>query len=102
MLTEKEAKEIAHAEILRSVEREILENPRNEPVILDEETIMKPYGWVFSYNSRAYLATRDAFDGLIGNGPIVVEHSGRIHHLGTHADAEVMLRELEAERGLRG
>ena len=38
MLTEKEAKEIARAEILRSVEPEILENPRNEPVILDEQT----------------------------------------------------------------
>ena len=102
MLTEHEAKEIALAEIHRCIEPKILANPRNEPVILDEQTIVKPYGWVFFYNSRAYLETRDAFYGLMGNGPVVIEHSGRIHHLGTHASAEEMLGELEAERGLRG
>src|SRR3569832_528258 len=40
--------------------------------IVDEETITKPYGWVYFYNSRRFLETRDILYGIAGNGPLIV------------------------------
>jgi hypothetical protein len=48
--------------------------------IASAETIRKPYGWIFFYNSRRYLETGDPLEGLGGNGPVVVEQEGaRVH-----------------------
>jgi Immunity protein 35 len=41
-------------------------------VIIDEYTLEKDYGWIFSYNTEEFLKTRDYDYSLINNGPIIV------------------------------
>lgn len=56
----------------------------DELIIVKEETIEKPYGWVFFYNSRRYLETDDFSYALAGNGPAVFNrHKASIDYLGT-------------------
>ena len=60
--------------------------PPNEPevAIIDGQTIEKPYGWVFFYQSERYLETGHPDDFLYGNAPILVErYTGRATVLGT-------------------
>ena len=40
-------------------------------------------GWVYCYESRRFLDTRDEHEKLMGNGPILVTHGGEVHLLGT-------------------
>lgn len=42
-------------------------------VILENETVEKPYGWIFFYQHRNWIETRRVRDGFIGNGPILVD-----------------------------
>jgi Immunity protein 35 len=45
---------------------------KNEWVIIDEYTLEKPYGWIFSYNSHRFLETGDYSYSVVGNGPVIV------------------------------
>lgn len=90
MLTMNEAKKIAEAALDAAL------GP-GEAVILDEDTLGKPYGWVFIYNSRKYFETRHILDGFGGNGPLIVQHNGRVERLG----GLQTLEEVEAKRGWR-
>jgi len=40
--------------------------------MLKNRIVEKPYGWVFSYNSKEYLKSKNIFDMLIGTGPAIV------------------------------
>src|SRR5260370_42433557 len=42
-------------------------------VIVTEHTLKRPYGWVFFYDSRAYLASGKTSDMVAGNAPILVD-----------------------------
>jgi hypothetical protein len=55
----------------------------NEVVLLEKETIARPYGWFFCYQSKQFLATQDIEDALFGNAPILVETGGQVHVTGT-------------------
>jgi hypothetical protein len=44
----------------------------NKWVIIDEYTLEKPYGWIFSYNSHRFLETGDYSYSVVGNGPVIV------------------------------
>ena len=69
--------------------------------LMHEYTIEKPYGWVFFFNSKRFLETRDPLDGLGGNSPILVESAtGRATDLGTARSVEQSLRRFEAENGI--
>ena len=42
------------------------------------------YGWVFSYQSKAFIETNDISDALAGNAPILIDSDqGRLFTLGT-------------------
>jgi hypothetical protein len=41
--------------------------------ILHEHTISKPYGWVFFYQSHAWIETGDEKHQLMGNYPFLVD-----------------------------
>jgi len=45
----------------------------HELAIDDEETISFEYGWLFFYNTAAFLSSRDDMDRLVGNAPIFVD-----------------------------
>lgn len=70
-------------------------------MLVDNLTIIKPYGWVFFYNTRRYAETGDVLYALGGNGPVVVEReTGRMSHLGTLHVAEQSIAAFESNHGL--
>jgi hypothetical protein len=70
------------------------------PVILDDKTIERPFGWVFFYESREYLDTRDLALRMIGNAPLIVDRrDGSIHVTGTAEPIEHYIKEYEEKRG---
>ena len=42
--------------------------PEDTPVIFDEWTIDKPWGWIFFYNNERYRQTRDFKWQWVGSG----------------------------------
>jgi len=62
----------------------------------------KEFGWVFFYESRKYLETREGKYLLAGGGPAVVEkEDGSIHFLGTQKRSETSIRGYEEQRRRR-
>ena len=75
MLTYREAERIAQAHI-------DFPTP-GTCVLLREYTISKPYGWVFFYQNRKYVETRNRDEALMGNLPFLVDRfDGRIREKG--------------------
>jgi len=65
-------------------------------VVLEEETIEKEWGWVFFYQSKAYLESGDFRDMLGGNAPIIINrNTGNLKHTGTAHDIEHYIKEYE-------
>jgi hypothetical protein len=69
----------------------------DEPIIVDEVTIERPFGWVFFYDSLRHQRTQNLSDHLAGNAPIIVNRfDGSLHVTGTARPAEEYIREYEA------
>ena len=69
-------------------------------VVLEEATLDRPYGWVFFYQSRAYVESGDVREMLGGNAPLVFNRvSGEIRVTGTARGIEEYLRTYEAGLG---
>lgn len=67
-----------------------------EVVILPEETIKKPYGNIYRYQSKEYILTRNFNKALAGNAPFLVEKkSGRVVGLGTAGTLESSVKDYE-------
>jgi Immunity protein 35 len=67
-------------------------------VILTKHTQKLPYGWVFFYDSRAYLKSGKSKDMMVGNVPFLVDRvSGEIRVLGTAKPLRSYLLRYEAE-----
>jgi hypothetical protein len=91
MMTMNKAKSVALETIARRIER-----PVKDLLVVDELTQCRRIGWIFFYESRAYLETGDVARALGGTGPVVVTHDGQVHLLdGSRPSAEV-LHEFEA------
>ena len=61
-------------------------------VLLPERTMTTDVGWVFFYESRAYLESHDPHDALIGNAPLLIDaRTGSLHLLGTERPVEAYL-----------
>jgi hypothetical protein len=68
----------------------------HETVILDRATIERSWGWVFFYQSRAYVESGDVSHALAGNAPLIVERdSGRVLVTGTGEPIESYLHKFE-------
>lgn len=64
--------------------------------ILDDETIEKEWGWVFFYQSRAFIESGDFRDMVGGNAPIIINKStGKLTHTGTAHDIDHYIKEYE-------
>lgn len=64
--------------------------------ILDEQTVVLPYGWVFYYQSETFARTRNLFASYVGSGGVLVEaSSGRLFELGSARPLEWHLRNFE-------
>jgi immunity protein 35 of polymorphic toxin system len=61
-------------------------------VLLEKETLERPFGWVFFYNSKRFVDTHDDRYALIGNGPLIVDRlDGSVHLTGTACPLEFFL-----------
>ena len=70
---------------------------RPAAIVLDDETIERPWGWAFFYNSREFVETGDVSSCLAGNAPLIVERgSGRLLETGTARDIDFYLSNYEA------
>jgi hypothetical protein len=79
MIVFEEAKALARRYLL-AIEPEV----EMKLALLDEQTLERQFGWVFFYDSRAFLETGNFSDCLAGNGPVIVERSnGHLHPMGT-------------------
>ncbi len=78
MMTLNNAKNLALESLSRLTGR-----PTSDLCIIDELTQCRRIGWIFSAD----------------NGPVVVTHSGQVHHLGGERLMETALRDLEAQAG---
>lgn len=68
-----------------------------EIVVIDRLTIERPWGWVFFYNTRAFVETGELVHALVGNAPIFVEReTGRVSTAGTACPLDVYLERFEA------
>ena len=66
-------------------------------VVLEDQTIEKEWGWVFFYQSKAYIESGDFRDMLGGNAPIIVNRAtGVLSKTGTAFDVEHYINEYEA------
>lgn len=68
MITYEQAHKIAADYLRRDCEREGI-----ELAIVEEATIEKPYGWIFWYQSKKYVETRQVMAAIIGTPPFIVE-----------------------------
>lgn len=58
-----------------------------ELLVVDQETIETDFGWVFFYETEAYLKSGAFEDMLLGNAPLIVDRvDGSIHETGTARD----------------
>lgn len=72
----------------------------NDLVLLEERTIEKSFGWVFFYDSRKFLETRDPLQALLGNAPLIVDRrDGSVHLTGTGRPIEFYIERYEVEHG---
>ena len=71
----------------------------DEYVIVDEDTRVTNYGWIFHVNSRRFVETGDDRFMLIGNDPVIVEKSdGSVHTTGSFHSHITEIKWYEAQR----
>ena len=86
------------AQALELAETWVRVTTRNEAVVVKELTLKRAYGWVFFYQTRAFLASRDFRYAAFGNAPILVNRiSQEIRITGTALPIESYLAAYEAE-----
>lgn len=62
---------------------------------MEKETKEVEGGWVFFYNSRDFVRTRNPLDALAGNGPIFVSRRGVLTELPSAIPWEGALRVVD-------
>jgi hypothetical protein len=90
MMTMNKAKSLALDCVARLTGR-----ARDELLIIDELTQCRRCGWIFFYESRAYLETGDVSRAIGKTGPVVVTHQGETHALAGERPADDVLRDFE-------
>jgi hypothetical protein len=70
--------------------------PDDELVLLESSTLEKSYGWVFFWNSKRYLETRNIRFSVAGGGPVIFERSnGKMMMLGGALPSDKSIEEYE-------
>ena len=67
----------------------------DKAILLKEHTMVKPYGWLFFYNSKKYIETGEFSYCLAGNAPILIDKVGKVHITGTAYELEYYLKKLD-------
>ncbi len=70
--------------------------PEDSLVIDEEATIDTDFGWIFFYNSKKFLETKDFQNRVAGNGPIFVNRrDATIKFCGSGTPLDVLLSEYK-------
>jgi hypothetical protein len=78
-------------------------SPDLEFVVADENTIERPFGWIFFYDSEKFLETGMDIYRIAGNGPVFVNKmTGEIKFFGSVPPLHVILANYEEKLGERG
>jgi hypothetical protein len=78
MLTKTEALEIVSKRLQQ------MSTPADPFVVVEKNTIEKPFGWVFFYNSKKFVETGESRYRLAGNGPVIVnKHNSSVEFFGS-------------------
>lgn len=90
-------KEQARTLVEKKIHAKYLDLPDDdEVIILELETIDKPWGWIFFYTSRKWIETNDDLYALAGNAPILVEKAtGKLFETGTAYSIEHYIAQYE-------
>ena len=87
MITIESATQIANQHLL------MLQNDINEPLEITGNQI-EPFGWVFFYQTKEYIATGSISSMLAGNAPFIINNeTGDICTLGTAYPLDVYIKE---------
>lgn len=74
-----------------------------EVVVLTSDTLEQSFGWVFFYQSRAYIESGDMSDALVGNAPVIVNRfTGDVVETGTAEPIDAYISRYEASLSLGG
>jgi hypothetical protein len=93
MITKEQARELVAKQVCTRPDWLL---PDDEIIILDKETIEKPWGWVFFYGSKKWIETNDIKYAIAGNAPIIVEkQTARLIPTGTAKRAEYYIEKYE-------
>ena len=68
-ITLKEARKI--------VEQYLSKYDDDDQELVITHTVEKSFGWIFYYDTKAYVETGDDFEALLGNNPYLVQQSHR-------------------------
>jgi hypothetical protein len=69
---------------LRVVAAYVEASTEGSGVVLESQTIDKPYGWVFFYEARAFVESGNVLEAFAGNAPLIFNRtSGEYHVTGT-------------------
>lgn len=69
----------------------------DECAIAKEHTLKRPYGWVFFYDDRAFLASGKTSNMVAGNAPVLVDRiEGEVRVTGTAQPLETYLARYES------
>ncbi|GAB5562835.1 MAG: hypothetical protein SynsKO_44820 [Synoicihabitans sp.] len=91
-MTREEA-QLEAEDYLASIERS---SPGSNLQILEDVTTEFTHGWVFHYQSKAFLESGDLSDRLAGNAPIIIDsRNGSIHETGTAERLEYYIQNYE-------
>ncbi len=97
------SRELAEEMILMSLRKTFPKEGDDKIVILSDQTIEKPYGWIFFWSSIRYGRTRKPEDTLIGASPIFVNRrTGQTEYISLpDISIEKFLARLKRRIGLR-
>ena len=98
MITKEQALELLTKKLAQ------LDSSHYDLTIDDRDTIERPFGWVFFYNSRKFIETGLERYLILGPGPVIVDrNSGAIKFFGSETSDEEAIEEYERElKGGRG
>jgi len=75
------------------------EEPEYELIIMLEQTITRPYGWIFFYDSKKFIETGDFSYAIAGNLPFLVDIHGNIHESKPLFDIDTSVLEFDKRIG---
>jgi Immunity protein 35 len=99
MIDFKKAREIAFEHIKSHYQRFTID--KDEIDIVDDMMIEKEWGWIFVYQSKRWINTRNRSYKILGFCPVVVEKiDGSLRYLDEGISAEECILKYENRRGL--